>query len=129
MPELKKILSLALALCILLQSFSKVWVVLSFKIQQDYIAGNLCVNRNMPAPEMCSGKCYLNEQLKKASEEEHSDFPIGQFSKSEVVHFAGRLWAPGPTRRVYALQAVIFPPATPFPAQLFIHDIFHPPQG
>jgi hypothetical protein len=40
--------------------------VIDYLIHEDYIAKNLCVNRNKPH-SCCKGKCYLVKQLKKTS--------------------------------------------------------------
>lgn len=46
----------------------------NYLINQDYIAEFLCINKDKPALE-CNGKCYLAEQLKKASEEKEKNLP------------------------------------------------------
>ena len=40
--------------------------VIDYLIHKDYIAKNLCVNRNKPH-SCCKGKCYLVKQLKKTN--------------------------------------------------------------
>jgi hypothetical protein len=40
--------------------------VIDYLIHKDYIAKNLCVNRNKPK-SCCKGKCYLVKQLKKVN--------------------------------------------------------------
>ena len=42
---------------------------LVYKVNQDYIATVLCVNKDKPKME-CNGKCHLAKELKKAAEEE-----------------------------------------------------------
>jgi len=39
--------------------------IVDYLINKDYIAKNLCENRNKPK-SCCKGKCYLVKQLKKA---------------------------------------------------------------
>ncbi len=46
----------------------------NYLINQDYIAEFLCINKDKPELE-CNGKCYLAEQLKKASEEKEKNLP------------------------------------------------------
>lgn len=128
MSILRKILSISFALFILLQSFSKIWIVISFKIHQKYIAENFCVNRNMPAPIMCSGKCYLNEQLKKETEETPSQFPTAQFSKTEVVHYQDFFLPAFSDLAFDTQQNSLFPCYKDFPSQLLVRKFFHPPQ-
>ncbi len=40
--------------------------IIDYLIHKDYIARNLCVNRDKPK-SCCKGKCYLVKQLKKTS--------------------------------------------------------------
>jgi hypothetical protein len=40
--------------------------VIDYLLHKDYIAKNLCVNRNKPH-SCCKGKCYLVKQLKKTN--------------------------------------------------------------
>ena len=49
----------------------------SFKLNQNYIAATLCVNKNKPQLH-CEGKCYLTKKLKQADEKEKS---AGQVQK------------------------------------------------
>jgi hypothetical protein len=49
---------------ILLQNFSKVYILVQFQINQDYIAQNLCVKKDIPN-NCCKGKCHLQKQLDK----------------------------------------------------------------
>jgi hypothetical protein len=45
------------------------WIYVSFKINQDYIAKNLCENRAKPKMQ-CNGKCQLMKKLKQADKED-----------------------------------------------------------
>jgi len=40
-----------------------------FQVNWDYIAKNLCVDKNNPV-STCAGKCYLNKRLEESSGEE-----------------------------------------------------------
>ncbi len=68
-------------LLILLQAFSKVWVIVLFKANQDYIARELCVNRYKPEV-LCSGKCVLTKNLK--ADEEQKGKPVPKQSKEQT---------------------------------------------
>jgi len=46
----------------------------SFHFNADYIASNLCVNRDKPAAQ-CHGKCYLTQQLKKSEQQPEQKTP------------------------------------------------------
>jgi hypothetical protein len=60
-----------LILLIMTQVFSKWFVVLSFKLNQDYIAKNLCENRYRPKLN-CKGNCVLMKKLKQEEKNEQN---------------------------------------------------------
>jgi hypothetical protein len=66
---LKKLLSILLILVFLVQSTSHLWILVSFKINQEYIAANLCINRFESIP-VCKGSCVLEDQLNLAQKQE-----------------------------------------------------------
>ena len=82
---MKQITTFILALLIFLQPFSKIWIVVSFKINQDTIAKTLCVKKE-EKNNTCQGKCHLKKQLDKADEEEQKQAPINQKEKYEVLY-------------------------------------------
>lgn len=89
---MKKLLSIGLALLILLQSFSKMWIFISFKINQDYILKVLCINRDKPE-KACNGKCYLMKQMKAEEEQEKKQLPQKLREQSEGSYcFDHSLW-------------------------------------
>jgi hypothetical protein len=53
------------------QAFSHWFVVMSFKLNQDYIAKNLCENRYRPKLN-CKGNCVLMKKLKQQEKEEQN---------------------------------------------------------
>jgi hypothetical protein len=58
-----------LILLLMAQTYSHWFVVMAFKINQDYIAKNLCENRYRPQLQ-CNGNCVL---MKKMREKEKTD--------------------------------------------------------
>lgn len=81
---MKKIILTILALIILLQPFSKMWVYVSFKINQNYIAQNLCENRTKPAMR-CGGNCLLMRKLKKVDNDDQKQTKQNLKQKVEVL--------------------------------------------
>lgn len=51
-------------LIILLQFFGKIGVFVSFKINQKYIASNICEKKDIPQ-NTCEGGCFLKKELQK----------------------------------------------------------------
>jgi len=62
---------MAFFLLIALQAplFSKWGSVAYFQMNREFIAKNLCVNKNKPKMN-CNGQCYLAKQLKSAEDKE-----------------------------------------------------------
>ena len=82
---MKKILVILLTLLVFIQPLSKVWIFVSFKINQDYIAKNLCENRAKPILK-CNGKCQLMKKLKQADKDEEKQTPQTNKEKLEVLY-------------------------------------------
>ena len=58
-----------LILLLITQMFSHWFVVMGFKLNQDYIAKNLCENRYRPRLN-CNGNCVLMKKLKQQEKEQ-----------------------------------------------------------
>jgi hypothetical protein len=58
-----------LIVSIVFQTTSQFWIMAAFKINQDYIAENLCINRFDAIP-LCKGSCFLEDQLIKDQKEQ-----------------------------------------------------------
>jgi hypothetical protein len=82
---LKKILVILLTLLVFIQPLSKVWIFVSFKINQDYISKNLCENRAKPILK-CNGKCQLMKKLKLADKDEEKQTPQTIKEKLELLY-------------------------------------------
>jgi hypothetical protein len=83
---LKYLITILLILVVALQTFSKWIVLLNYKINEDYIAKNLCENQKNPI-SCCRGKCYLGKQLAKDENQEQSPTKGGQREQAEVLWF------------------------------------------
>jgi hypothetical protein len=67
----------------LIQILSRVFIVLDYQINKDYIAQFLCINKSKPELH-CEGHCFLQKNLKKADQPESKstqqtlkvDFPL-----------------------------------------------------
>jgi hypothetical protein len=94
-----------------LQPFSKIWIVVSFKINQESIAKTLCVKKEVKN-NTCQGKCHLKKQLDKADKEEQKQTPINTKEKVEVFYES----------------CILGKYKSDFYASSFITDIFRPPK-
>ncbi len=54
-----------------MQNFSRVIILVNFKINQEYIAKNLCVNKEEP-DSCCEGSCQLKKQLEEEDKKEQA---------------------------------------------------------
>jgi sulfur transfer protein SufE len=57
---------------------------MNFKANQEQIAKNLCIQREMKVNK-CNGHCYLSKQLKKAAEKEKKEAESIK-EKQEIVY-------------------------------------------
>ena len=76
---MKKVIAIAALLGILFQTFSQVVIVAEYYANKDYIAKNLCENRNKPMMH-CDGKCCLKKKLAQQGKEQA---PSPQNQKNE----------------------------------------------
>jgi predicted NACHT family NTPase len=53
-------------------SFSRFFIFAGFELNKNYIAANLCENRDKPWLH-CNGKCYFAKKIKQAQENERND--------------------------------------------------------
>lgn len=109
---------------IVLVAFKDLAIFISFKINQTYIAENLCVN--LGAPEvMCFGKCFLGNELKKSAENadnlpgperpERSVFIFSGLLAQTVIHSSPREISP-----IYSYSD--------FFSNTSLDNVFHPPR-
>lgn len=124
---MKQVTTILLALLIFLQPLSKIWIVVSFKINQDIIAKTLCIKKEIKG-NTCQGKCHLKKQLDKADEEEQKQAPTNQKDKYEVLycHFA-KPYDFLKYTDIY-LSKINSAYENSFHTSSFITDIFRPPK-
>jgi hypothetical protein len=121
---LKQLAAFVLALFILLQPFSKMWIYISFKINQDQIAKTLCVKKNIKN-NTCKGKCHLKKQLDETDKDDQ--MPEDQKEKFEVQLFC--------QQKLPSVYFISYAQKIPFSeyyrhpyAFIFSGSTFHPPR-
>jgi hypothetical protein len=82
---LKKLVAIFAITGILLQTFNQVIIVASYYANKDYIAKNLCENRDKPKMH-CDGKCCLKKKLAKEGKDQ-APSPRNQKSEQSVNLF------------------------------------------
>ena len=113
-----------LFICTVAASFSNWLVIASFNLNQQYIAKQLCINRNNPN-STCKGHCYLCKQLNKAEKPEGNNG--GSKEKFEVQLFFVD------TKPIQASQVttekIVYTVPKPFTSQYCLKSFFHPPSA
>lgn len=66
---------------VIMQSFTAPLIFVSFELNRDYIASNLCINRELPESG-CDGQCFLMKKLKQSQQDEGTE---RQVLKREMV--------------------------------------------
>ena len=83
----RRIVCIALLMAIVFSQSSKLFIYITFKVNQDYISKELCENREVPEMN-CNGKCYLAKQLQKEEKKEKEEkAPVEQRVKIDVLCF------------------------------------------
>ncbi len=119
-----KFLSISILLtCLMAATFPNWLEILSFRANQNYIAKNLCINRDNPGSH-CNGHCYLCKQLDKNQQPAGANGLSGK-ERTEIQLF----YAPAPAFIPYRpLGAESFRlQGQTLPAQPFLSTLFHPP--
>ncbi len=62
---------------------------IEYEINKEYIAENLCQNKDKPFMN-CKGKCYLKKQVKKAEKEEKKQNPFITSENSLLFFFSAK---------------------------------------
>lgn len=78
----KRIIGWLLMLAVITGSFFPLIAYTGFKLNEGYIAANICINRFNPGLH-CNGKCYLMRKLRQA--EEHQKKQAGRSSLLRVT--------------------------------------------
>ena len=81
-----KILIYTSALLFLIYYFRAALPYIEYEINKEYIAENLCQNKDKPRMK-CKGKCYLKKQVKKAEKEEKKQNPFITSENSLLFYF------------------------------------------
>ncbi|HVI43958.1 MAG TPA: hypothetical protein VM802_03795 [Chitinophaga sp.] len=71
----------------LCQLSGRYFVMLDFYINQDYIARNLCVNRDKPQMH-CNGKCHLRSRLNEEDRKNQENPERKTDNRSEIFYAA-----------------------------------------
>jgi len=121
----KQLITVFMMVIWLCQLSGRYLVMFEFYLNQEYVAQNLCVNRDKPQLH-CNGKCHLRKQLNEEEKRDQDNPERRAENKSEIFYhpsFAIAAITPAYTllNRIYNNPACIGTPVD----QAF--TIFHPP--
>jgi hypothetical protein len=112
---------------LMLPNFTKIGIFIDFKINQDFIAKVLCINREKPM-STCNGQCYLSKQLKKAEEQEEKQVPTNKKERFEVVYYYSKSFFDFLFYTDFFANKLNPTFVNEFFTSFFIVDIFRPPK-
>jgi hypothetical protein len=120
----KQLIALLFLLAFTAQMFSKAVIVCTFYANQDYIAKNLCENRNKPKC-CCHGKCQLRKRLNKDTNEDKQSNERKSSKESEVV--SSNSFSIDIPTSVFKEQSITYTNSSDGKAIHRSYSIFHPP--
>lgn len=110
--------------------FKPLFPIIDYAINKEYIAKNLCENRNKPKMN-CNGKCHLMKQLKKANATIPSDGNTTKDSSNQeenCVHVSSYFVFNAEFQTSQVNNSYIHTFKSKLPSN-YLKDIFHPPQA
>ncbi|MCM5528089.1 hypothetical protein [Parasegetibacter sp. NRK P23] len=123
--SIKHIASAYLLLLLLLKLMALPVVCLEFRINQEYIAANLCENKDKPAMH-CHGKCHLTKQMQKTA-----DLPGQEQHKSNTISIGPDFFQEQPLVSLQYMAEPVVVIRTLFQDKRFLQGftgaVFHPP--
>ncbi len=125
--KLRRALALLTLIVFVIPLLSKVYTYVDFKLNQDFIAKVLCINKDKPSTK-CEGACYLSQQLKKTEDQESSEFPNSSQRTIEIQLFVAEENSLLPEYLDVMLKAKIACYKQDY-AYKHIKKVFHPPQA
>ena len=116
-----------MALVLMLPSLINIGIFIEFKINQDFIAEVLCINKDKPMLN-CNGKCFLAQKLKKAEEQEKKQTPANKKERLELVYYQNKSSVDCTIYSDLFVSKLNTAHVNKFYEFRFIADIFHPPK-
>jgi hypothetical protein len=108
---------------LLLQNFSKSLIVMQFKVNQSYIASELCENKNKPQMH-CNGRCHLKKELDRDAQQDKNN--SNNKDKYEVMFVdAIQSFDAAPLPDQITFISFYIAPSLNTP----VASVFHPPQS
>lgn len=119
---MKPLIAILLASVIVVQSASKLAVLVNFELNKGFIIAKLCENKTKPKMR-CNGKCHLKKQLQKEDKKEKQQNSAKE--KSEIQFFSEFNFV---IENRYPKKQEVYT-STSFlkPYSTYLLSVFHPP--
>jgi hypothetical protein len=112
-----------LFICLVAATFSQWLLIACFNINENFIAKELCVNKNNPSAH-CNGHCYLNKEL---NNEEKPTNPLNNSSKEKFEIQLFCVEVSNNFNVVSSFFITTYSDTQNFCSQEFSQSAFHPP--
>lgn len=109
----------------LAQTFSKALIVAEYRLNRDYIAKFLCVNRDKPKMH-CNGRCHLMKKIKQEEKKDQDNPERRAENKFEIITATFQPASIAPVRTVSDMEYPVFQESI---CTDFASSFFHPPQA
>ena len=123
---LKPLIVILLMTGMLAQTFSRLFIIIDYQLNKDYLAANLCENRDKPQMH-CNGKCCMMKKMKQEEKNDQENPERKMENKFEIIAYQATnyLLTPGCTIITRTKYPVIRESISPN----FHYTIFHPPRA
>ena len=102
---MKKVFSFTMTMLFLLVSFQQALIIVHFKLNQNIIEKEFCVNKTKPELQ-CHGKCHLKKELEKS---DNTDLELTSIGKKIDIYLNSNLEFEIPiVKTIKATKAVIY---------------------
>ncbi len=124
---IRKIIPVFLCAVLIFPLGMKVSITANFLINQDFIAANLCENRDKPELH-CNGKCVLMQKLNLSEDKSREPVRIPEMLRFEISSFLYSDYQFNLSLISGESFTSVLPYSDRFVKRIYPHDIFHPPR-
>jgi hypothetical protein len=123
----KRLTAILVLVALLSSGFSRFFVYAGFALNKDYIANNLCVNRDKPWLH-CNGRCFFMKKIKQAEENEKKQNARDNLNRLEISFFCGPFRFKFHEAKILEDKPNSFPNYTYQYTSHYIEAVFRPPK-
>jgi len=121
------VLSLVFIILVLVQPFIHTLIFIKFRVNQEYIAKNLCEKKEVKG-NSCRGCCQLKMQLKNTGDQPVKELPKRNTTKVEITYCSHFTGIEQHNQYPFTLGQLFASPESGFLTSDNTNRIFHPPK-